>query len=476
MVTTDDVLRNWVLSDSLNFARHFFKLMNGGKKFVIGDHHRLICDKLNAVLQGKIKRLIINIAPRYSKSELVSRNFIAIGLAVNPASKFIHLSYSGALALSNSVAVKDIVKSPEYKRLFGTTVGKTDMKGNWDTTEGGGVYATSSLGQVTGFGAGAVENENDPYKFGGAIIIDDPIKPDDAISDNIRDAVNIHFETTIRNRVNSRNTPIIIIMQRLHEQDLCGYLMELQPGQWEVLSIPCLQYDDEGHEQALWPFKHTVEELHEIRRANQYVFDTQYMQNPKPLEGLMYSGFRTYDALPIEPGIKKNYTDTADTGADFLCSVCYYETATAMYVTDVLYTDKPMEYTEVKTSEMLLCNSTQVAKIESNNGGRGFARNVERYVRMQKTLPALQMQFVTFSQGLNKFVRIFTHSAEVQNLIFFPSDWEKRWPQFASALKSYRKKGQNAHDDAPDVLTGMVENFRKGESNGMTGVVHKFKR
>ncbi len=67
----DDVLRSWILSDSLNFARYFFKKMNGGKRFVVGKHHRMICDKLNDVLTGKIKRLIINIAPRYSKSEIV---------------------------------------------------------------------------------------------------------------------------------------------------------------------------------------------------------------------------------------------------------------------------------------------------------------------------------------------------------------------------------------------------------------------
>lgn len=472
----DDVLRSWILSDSLRFARYFFKLMNGGKRFVVGKHHRMICDKLNDVLTGKTRRLIINIAPRYSKSELVSRNFIAMGLAINPAAKFIHLSYSGDLALGNSVAVKDIVKSDEYQRLFGVEIAVgTDTKSQWNTTKGGGLYATSSLGQVTGFGAGAIENEGDELQFGGAIVIDDPIKPADALSDNNREAVNLHFETTIRNRVNSRNTPIIIIMQRLHEHDLCGYLMELEPDEWEVLSVPCISYNEDGEEEALWPFKHTIEELHKIESANQFVFDTQYMQNPKPLEGLMYSKLRTYEILPMEQSIRKNYTDTADKGADFLCSVCYVETPSGMYVTDVLYTDKPMEYTEVKTAEMLLINGTQLVKVESNNGGEGFARNVEKNVRLQGTPVALKMNFTSFFQSLNKNVRIFSHSAEVQNLIYFPSDWETRWPQFAQAVKGYRKVGRNAHDDAPDALTGMVENFTPVVTSGVTGHVHKFR-
>ena len=472
----DYVLRSWILSDSLHFARYFFKLMNGGKKFVVGKHHRMICDKLNDVLTGKTRRLIINIAPRYSKSELVSRDFIAMGLAINPAAKFIHLSYSGDLALGNSVAVKDIVKSEDYQRLFGVEIAVgTDTKSQWNTTKGGGLYATSSLGQVTGFGAGAIENEGDEWQFGGAIVIDDPIKPADALSDNNREAVNLHFETTIRNRVNSRNTPIIIIMQRLHEHDLCGYLMELEPDEWEVLSVPCISYNEDGEEEALWPFKHTIEELHKIESANQFVFDTQYMQNPKPLEGLMYSKLRTYDILPMEQSIRKNYTDTADKGADFLCSVCYVETPSGMYVTDVLYTDKPMEYTEVKTAEMLLINGTQLVKVESNNGGEGFARKVEKNVRLQGTPVALKMNFTSFFQSLNKNVRIFSHSAEVQNLIHFPSDWETRWPQFAQAVKGYRKVGRNAHDDAPDVLTGMVENFTPVVTSGVTGHVHKFR-
>lgn len=467
-LTNVEVLRQWVLSDSLNFTRYFFNQLHEGKKYVIGKHHRMICDKLNDVLSGRCKRLIINIAPRYGKTELAVKMFMAMGLAINPAARFIHLSYSGILAMDNSVGVKSVVNSTMYRKLFPETrIGYgSDTKSRWDTTHGGGVYATSSLGQVTGFGAGAIETEGEEYHFGGAIVIDDPIKPDGALSDTTREAVNTHFETTIRNRVNSRNTPIVVIMQRLHEHDLCGYLIDTEEDEWEVLSIPCLEIDEQGHESALWEFKHTVEELRKIEAANSFVFESQYMQNPRPLEGLMYAQLRTYDRLPLDPGINKNYTDTADTGADFLCSVCYYETMTGMYVTDVLYTKKPMEYTEPTTAEMLVRNKCIRAKIESNNGGRGFCRNVERNVRMLGGATSLAMQFVSFSQGMNKNVRIFTHSAEVQNLIFFPVGWEMRWPQFAQAIKAYRKEGRNAHDDAPDVLTGMVEDFKYG-LNGM---------
>ena len=176
----NDVIRELLLSDTLKFSCYMFSKIYD-KYFVIGEHHRKICDALNRVITGDCKRLIINIAPRYGKSELVAKNFIAYGLALNPNSKFLHLSYSGDLALDNSVAIKDIVTSEAYQELFPTTIKRgSDTKSRWDTEQGGGVYATSTLGQITGFGAGQVEQDGEPYQFSGAIVIDDPIKPEDA--------------------------------------------------------------------------------------------------------------------------------------------------------------------------------------------------------------------------------------------------------------------------------------------------------
>lgn len=458
-------LKAYCLSDSLNYTKYFFK-QKTGRRFVVNSHHKLICDALNDVLNGKITKLIINIAPRYSKSELAVKNFISMGLAINPSSKFIHLSYSDDLAHDNSEEIRDIVKSVEYQSLFPYVSIKkdSDSKKKWSTTEGGGVYAVATGGQVTGFGAGAVDEEKEledeiesieTSTFAGAIVIDDPIKPEDALSDIKRDRVNNRFETTIRNRVNSRNTPIIIIMQRLHEDDLCGYLQKIEPDDWTVLSIPCISLDKNGNEVPLWEFKHSLEELHKIERANPFVFDTQYMQNPTPIEGLMYREFQTYDTIPYyKDSEKKNYTDTADTGSDYLCSICYVDTPIGNFVTDVLYTQKPMEYTEPKTAEMITRNATDWVDVESNNGGRGFARNVEKQCReMGNTKTFINW----FCQTDNKQVRIFTKSADVNNMTFFPVGWERKWPEFHNAITKHRKEGSNSHDDAPDALTGCFE-------------------
>lgn len=426
--------------------------------FIWGDHHRAICRALDDVVAGRTKKLMINIAPRYGKTELVSKLFVAYGLARNPQSRFLLLSYSDDLVLDNSKDIADFVRSPGYREIAPFTQIEGQGYRKWETTAGGGVYAVSTAGQVTGFGAGRTDTDD----FAGAIILDDPLKPDDANSDIEREKVNARFESTIRSRANSRNTPIIIIGQRLHEHDLCGYLLKKEPGEWTVLSLPCIT--EEG--KALWPFKHTLEDLERLRRADAIIYETQYMQQPTPREGLMYAPFRTYEALPVGNARVENYTDTADTGADFLCSICYARYDTGVYILDVLYTQKAMEYTEPETARMLTRNRVERCVVESNNGGRGFRRNVEKDCRK---LGNYATAFTDFTQRQNKESRIFSHSARVTNLVYMPSDWESRWPEFAQDVKRYRKQGRNAHDDAPDALTGVVEQFEGSAGDYVMG-------
>lgn len=157
---------------------------------------------------------------------------------------------------------------------------KQDAKGKqkWFNTDGGGVYATASGGAITGFGAGVAESK----EFAGAIIIDDPLKPDDANSEVKRKAVNERYNSTIRSRVNDRETPIIVIMQRLHEEDLSGFLLNGGSGEkWEHLCLPALNELNEP----LWEDKHSFEELEQMRQANRYNFAGQYMQTPSPEDG-----------------------------------------------------------------------------------------------------------------------------------------------------------------------------------------------
>ena len=268
----NEIIKQKCEDSLLFFTRYIFK-ENTGNKFEAAEFHRTLANTLNKVHNGEIKRLIINIPPRYGKTEIAVKMFIAWTLAKNPMAKFIHLSYSDSLALDNSSITKEYINSDAYQRIWNLQLKKdSQSQKKWYTTQGGGVYATSSGGAITGFGAGT----------GGAIIIDDPLKPDDALSDVRRSFINNRYNTTIRSRVNDRDVPIIVIMQRLHEEDLSGYLLDGGSGeQWHHLKLAAL--DDDNN--ALWPEKHSFEELEAIRQADRYTFSGQYLQIPSPPEG-----------------------------------------------------------------------------------------------------------------------------------------------------------------------------------------------
>ena len=278
LTNIEKVLKVKCENDFLFFTRYIYK-ENQRRNFIIAPHFVIIAKALEKVYNGETKRLIINIPPRYGKTELAVKCFIAWSLAKNPQSKFIHLSYSSDLALDNSSQTKQYIESDAFQSLWEMQL-KQDAKGKqkWFNTDGGGVYATASGGAITGFGAGVAESK----EFAGAIIIDDPLKPDDANSEVKRKAVNERYNSTIRSRVNDRETPIIVIMQRLHEEDLSGFLLNGGSGEeWEHLCLPALNELNEP----LWEDKHSFEELEQMRQANRYNFAGQYMQTPSPEDG-----------------------------------------------------------------------------------------------------------------------------------------------------------------------------------------------
>lgn len=453
---TDKVAKFKCLKSTLFFTRYFFKHQQK-RKFVVGEHHEIISSVLDKVISGDIKKLIINIAPRYGKTELAVKNFMAKGLAHNPKAKFIHLSYSDDLALDNSESVKDIVKSPEYQSLFDVKIkANSDSKKKWYTTDGGGVYATSAAGQVTGFGAGQVDDEleqeldnfTNSNKFGGALIIDDPIKPDDADSYIIRDRINNKFESTIRNRVNSRNTPIIIIMQRLHENDLCGFLIDKEPNEWTVVSLPCIKSDNTP----LWEFKHTIEELEKMRKYNEVVFDRQYMQNPKPLKGMLFPDdrikyYKPDKTLVFESSI--SYGDIADEGDDYTSIPIARNIGSKIYITDVVFNNGISDITIPLVKQKFSKNDVKYARIESNNMGGMYARF------LQKEVPNTMV--LTASSTSNKHTKILMEAAFIlENCYFLHEDYQDdEYKAFMKQLRQYLKVGGAKHDDAPDSMAGL---------------------
>jgi predicted phage terminase large subunit-like protein len=292
-----EVIRAALLADHLFFARYFFREREG-IKFRVNWHHKIICDAIQRVIDGHCKRLIINVPPGSSKTELAVINLIARGLAINPRARFLHLSYSSDLAELNSAKAKELIMSAEYQELFPIPL-KSDSKarGRWNVVSEdgisiGGCYATSTLGQVTGFRAGHMADG-----FQGAIIIDDPLKPNDSLSKTKRDAVNNAYINTVQSRKASPDTPVIVIMQRLADEDLTGFLLDGGDGkEWEHIKIPAIGEDETSY----WPEKEPIDSLIQLRENGNFVFAGQYQQEPYVLGGEILRGewFPRYNELP----------------------------------------------------------------------------------------------------------------------------------------------------------------------------------
>lgn len=328
-------------TDHLFFTRYFFKARQG-IKFKVNWHHRLIADTLERIIKGEIKNAVITVPPGSSKTELAVINFISRGLALNPRSRFLHLSGSDSLASLNSATAREIIRSDEYQKFWPLKIAEdANAKKRWnvlvDGQPAGGVYATSLGGQITGFRAGHMTSG-----FQGAIVIDDPIKPEDAFSKIKLDAANRKLLTTVKSRKANPDTPIILIMQRIAESDPVGFIESGNlDGDWTYVKIPSViddaylgalgaQYQriiepsekDVKGRYSYWPYKEPLAQLLTMERGDgadqtgarisRHVFSSQYQQEPVALGGNMIKGehFERYTVLP-KIKYRKIYADTA---------------------------------------------------------------------------------------------------------------------------------------------------------------------
>lgn len=310
------MLQHLCSSNYLNYVRVFFK-EHEGLDFILNWHHLVLIEVLQKVIQGEITRLIINCPPGYSKTLLAVKLLISYGLAINKKAQNIHLSYSDDLALDNSQEVKEIIASTLYQALFpGLLKASVASKKLWKTEEGGGLRSAAAGGQVTGFRAGRLEEG-----FAGILSIDDPMKPEDAIFKRLRQKVNRRFRTTIKSRLARPQTPIVVIMQRVHEEDPSGWLLHGGSGEkWHHLIIPAEipkhkeEYPKEythGIEIPYlapigytWPLK-VDEEYAKTIKEDEITWSTQYQQVPTVETGEIFKKdwwqyYESYDPINSE--------------------------------------------------------------------------------------------------------------------------------------------------------------------------------
>lgn len=386
--------------------------------------------------------VIMNLPPRYTKTEMAVINWPAQCIAENQKCKFIHLSYSDDLATDNSAKCKELILSDEYQEMWPIIL-KDDSKSKkkWYTKEGGGMYATAAGGAITGFGAGSTESD----EFCGAIIIDDPHKVEDADRDGERNRVNQRLNTTIKSRRNNRNTPIIIIMQRLHEEDMSGFVLE---GGLEepVYHLKLAAIKPDGT--ALWPHKHTLEELERQRRADPRTFAGQMMQEPAPEDGEFFKRdwFKRYEIGEQPPTYNFGASDYAvsEGKGDYTESgICGFDKDENLWLLDWW---SGQTAPDVWIDEQLELARRHEPYVWVAEGGV-IRRSVEPFLKreMQSQNVYFRMEWLTSNQNKAANARAFQALAS-QGKVYIPNtEWGERL--IAQLLKFPTGK----YDDAVDV-------------------------
>ena len=413
------------------------------------------CRQYQEFYESDEEFLIDNEPPRHGKTRTATL-FVQWVLGKYPKDKIVTGSYNETLSTTFSKAVRNKIQEVAadgglvYRDIFpNTQVKRGDAAANlWGLVgnDTNSYLATSPSGTVTGFGA-------------DLILIDDVIKNAyEARNDNIKEQLFSWFTDTMLSRREGKRK-IIIIMTRWATDDLAGRIMESLDRQHKKYRL--ITYRAFDGEKMLCDEILSREQYEDILNGDtgKDIVEANYNQSPIDITGRLYTELQTYDKLPKDIESVESYTDTADEGADYLCSIIYAVKACKAYVIDVIYTQEGMEITEDMVARALTAHNVNRARIESNNGGRGFGRNVQRIAREKYNNSITR--FLPFTQTKNKNARILTGSTGVMNNVLFPVGWENRWREYYRDMTRYQRMGKNAHDDAQDATTGVYEYLPK---------------
>ena len=255
--------------DFLTFVRTMWS------SFIEGAHHRIMCEQFNKIARGELRRVIINMAPRHSKSEMSSYMLPSWLLGIKPDLKIIQATHTGELAVRFGRKVRDLVDTREYKEIFPNVSLRADSKaaGRWETTESGEYFASGVGGAITGRGA-------------DILIIDDPHSEQDALSETAMDMAYEWYTSGPRQRLQPGGT-IILVMTRWSKKDLTGQLLKAQMAdvksdKWELIEFPAIMPSG----QPVWPEFWKLDELEGIRASLPHgKWAAQWMQEPTGGEG-----------------------------------------------------------------------------------------------------------------------------------------------------------------------------------------------
>ena len=406
--------------------------------------------------EGRVyERMIINMPPRHGKTRIVSL-FEAWLLGIDPRTKIITGSYNDAAAsdISRNVRNKIAEDSTEkwkviYREIFPESaikIGDSSVM-RWALEGQFFNYLASGVGgSATGKGC-------------SVLVVDDPVKNAEQANNKLAmDTVTTWMNDTMLSRMEG-NALFLIVMTRWPGGDPCEDALTGQnAGLYYHYTLPAhlgsgkmLNEDVLSYETYMARKKDTSPE----------VFAANYDQQIIVPRNALYRELKTYERLPRDDEGKERadrkiaYTDTAEGGGDYVCSIAGVEADGNVYVTGVVYTAEAHEEAEPEVAEMLVRTGTKEAMFESNTGGKRFAESVDRIIRATHNVFSVSIDWE--HQSANKETRILTNASNIQRRVYFPVDWETKWPEFCVALRSYVRVGRNKHDDAPDALTGLLE-------------------
>jgi len=443
----------------LFFTRYFFKVLKN-QKFICNWHHKDLCEAFERVGNYKTHFLNINQPPRTSKTELAV-NFVAKSLGENPCGNYLYITASDDLRSEFSVKIRDIVTSRDYKAMYGLELKKDqNAKNLWRTSQGGGLKTATIFGQITGFGAGQMIEHNQELEdyireFEGCIILDDINKIGDAEAANVNNtkAINRIFDT-ILSRKNSPDTPLVNIQQRAGMEDATSALLEHYEGKPKVESIVLPIISPDGV--PMWEWKFPLSEIESLKTGKRtaHVFETQYMQNPMPLEGLVFSKteLKHYENFPNGKYFIYACADTADEGDDnFAMPIMrVYPELQKVYVFDAIFDKHNLTIQEGQVCGKVKEHKISNMKIESNSSGAYFIR------RCRELIPDVEI-YGQYSKA-NKMARILSYSGIVKYHFRFPKNPNPTLEAFMNQVYRLLKTSKK-EDDAPDSLAASAQHL-----------------
>ena len=466
------ILLATIRQNFLAFIQKSFQTLNPGSTYLYNWHIDAIANTLLKCMKGDIKRLIINLPPRHLKSHCVSIAFPAFVLGHDPTRRFICASYSNVLSANLSNAFRAVVETDWYREAFPKMSVVTNTELEVTTTARGLRFATSVHGSLTGLG-------------GHFIILDDPLDPLQARSDAHRERANEWVKNTVYSRLDGSDGVIIVVMQRLHPDDLVGHLRELDD--WTVLNIPAVAPEDTEYEltngeiymrragEVIDPSRFTVEDLERTRNLIGLLpFQAQYQQDPQPIEGnlIRRQWLREYDPEEFQdrrlfehivhswdPAVRNGETNDYSVGLTFGVIDRDY------YLLDVFRRRVLFPELLRQARQMIERDAPSVVLIERAGSGDPLAQYLreEGYDRVRAIDPS----------G-SKVARMSMHSAVIeQRRLWLPS----QAPWLDEFLREILNFPNVAHDDQVDALSqflhGMLRQQRVLGGNGRRDLVRR---